>query len=122
MVCQRPPARRPCHTLRRWTSPEAHPGRCRTRGGSVLELAPVARPTHGSARSRESRSRSLQVAKMAVFGFRKRRFSRALPLKPAGSFLDAIRQPVANRADFIGVYNFDRAFEHEYPWNAAALV
>lgn len=35
---------------------------------------------------------------MAVFGFRKRRFSRALPLKPAGSFLDAIRQPVANRA------------------------
>ena len=33
-----------------------------------------------------------------------------------------ISQPTDNRADFIGVYNFDRAFEHEYPWNAAALV
>ena len=35
---------------------------------------------------------------MPVFGFRKKRFSRVLPLKPAGSFLDAIRQPVANRS------------------------
>jgi cyclic-di-AMP phosphodiesterase PgpH len=35
---------------------------------------------------------------MAVFGFRKKRSSRVLPLKPAGSFLDAVRQPVANRA------------------------
>ena len=33
-----------------------------------------------------------------------------------------ISQPTDNRADFIGVFNFDRAFEHEYPWNAAALV
>ena len=33
-----------------------------------------------------------------------------------------ISQPTDNRADFIGVYNFDRAFEHEYPWNGAALV
>jgi uncharacterized repeat protein (TIGR04138 family) len=33
-----------------------------------------------------------------------------------------ISQPTDNRADFIAVYNFDRAFEHEYPWNAAALV
>ncbi|HEV8068607.1 MAG TPA: HDIG domain-containing protein [Planctomycetaceae bacterium] len=35
---------------------------------------------------------------MPVFGFRKKRFSRVLPLKPAGSFLNAIRQPVANRS------------------------
>src|SRR5580704_5171330 len=35
---------------------------------------------------------------MAVFGFRKKRSSRVLPLKPAGSFLSAIRQPVANRS------------------------
>jgi uncharacterized repeat protein (TIGR04138 family) len=33
-----------------------------------------------------------------------------------------ISQPTDNRADFIGVYQFDRAFEHEYPWSAAALV
>jgi uncharacterized repeat protein (TIGR04138 family) len=33
-----------------------------------------------------------------------------------------ISQPTDNRADFIGVYHFDRAFEYEYPWSAVALV
>src|SRR3984885_6963798 len=35
---------------------------------------------------------------MPVFGFRKKRFSRVLPLKPTGTLVDAIRQPVANRS------------------------
>jgi cyclic-di-AMP phosphodiesterase PgpH len=38
---------------------------------------------------------------MAVFGFRKKRVSRVLPLKPPGSFLDAFRQPVANRSAWL---------------------
>jgi uncharacterized repeat protein (TIGR04138 family) len=33
-----------------------------------------------------------------------------------------ISQTTDNRADFIGVYQFERAFDHEYPWSAAALV
>jgi len=28
-----------------------------------------------------------------------------------------ISQPTDSRADFIGVYNFDETFEHNYPWN-----
>ena len=28
-----------------------------------------------------------------------------------------ISQPSDSRADFIGVYDFDEAFEHNYPWN-----
>lgn len=30
-------------------------------------------------------------------------------------------QPTDSRLDFIDVYDFDQAFEHAYPWNAAHL-
>jgi uncharacterized repeat protein (TIGR04138 family) len=28
-----------------------------------------------------------------------------------------ISQPTDSRTDFLGVYDFDEAFEHNYPWN-----
>jgi uncharacterized repeat protein (TIGR04138 family) len=31
-------------------------------------------------------------------------------------------QPTDSKADFLNVYDFDRAFEQEYPWNAASTV
>ncbi len=40
---------------------------------------------------------------MALFGFRKRRPSRVIPLKPASSFWGAFRQPFANRAVWLRV-------------------
>jgi uncharacterized repeat protein (TIGR04138 family) len=33
-----------------------------------------------------------------------------------------ISQPTDSRADFIGVYDFDEAFEQNYPWNAIQRV
>lgn len=40
---------------------------------------------------------------MAIFGFRKRRPSRVIPLKPASSFWAAFTQPLANRAVWLRV-------------------
>ena len=40
---------------------------------------------------------------MALFGFRKRRPSRVIPLKPASSFWRAFTQPLANRAVWLRV-------------------
>ncbi len=33
-----------------------------------------------------------------------------------------ISQPTDTREEFIGLFDFDRAFEREYPWSAATLV
>jgi uncharacterized repeat protein (TIGR04138 family) len=30
-----------------------------------------------------------------------------------------LSQPQDSRSEFLAVYDFDRAFEHEYPWNCA---
>ncbi|HXG72400.1 MAG TPA: Minf_1886 family protein [Gemmatimonadaceae bacterium] len=30
-----------------------------------------------------------------------------------------LSQPQDTRDEFVGVFDFDRAFEHEYPWNCA---
>lgn len=30
-------------------------------------------------------------------------------------------QPTDTREDFVGVYDFERAFDHEYPWKGAAV-
>lgn len=30
-----------------------------------------------------------------------------------------LSQPQDSRDEFVGVYDFDRAFEHDYPWNCA---
>jgi uncharacterized repeat protein (TIGR04138 family) len=32
-----------------------------------------------------------------------------------------ISQPTDSRDEFVGVFDFDQAFEREYPWNCAAL-
>jgi putative nucleotidyltransferase with HDIG domain len=40
---------------------------------------------------------------MALFGFRKRRSSRVIPLKPASSFWGAFKQPLANRSVWLRV-------------------
>jgi uncharacterized repeat protein (TIGR04138 family) len=31
-----------------------------------------------------------------------------------------IRQPNDSREDFVGVFDFDQAFERDYPWHRAA--
>ena len=33
-----------------------------------------------------------------------------------------VKQPTDTREEFAGVYDFERAFDRDYPWNAANYV